>query len=132
MRLTMSPAAILAAAILSFGVVAHASAAPMSANDLKTTVIGKRIFLKIPLGGEFPLYYKPDGQVEGKSPNGLLARLDPKTDTGRWWVKGDSLCQKWSIWYDQKSYCFTLESSGPSTLNWVREDGLSGTARVSN
>jgi|tagenome__1003787_1003787.scaffolds.fasta_scaffold19855038_1 hypothetical protein len=115
---------------LSIGVT-PAMAAPLEGDALKNAVAGKRVYLSIPFGGEFPLYYRSNGVVDGTSPTSLLARLDPKTDSGRWWVSGDKLCQQWKLWYEGQRHCFTLESTGPNALKWVRqEDGLSGKARV--
>ena len=112
--------------------LAEAAAGPMSGSELKQAISGKHVYLAIPLGGEFPLYYRSSGEVDGTSPTSLLARLDPNTDTGKWWVTGDTLCQQWKIWYEQKRYCFTLKLTGPASLNWVRDDGFSGTARIAD
>lgn len=117
-------------ALTLIGSIGPVAAEPLAGDALKTAVAGKRIFLAIPLGGEFPLRYLPDGRLEGTSPNSLLARLDPTTDTGRWWVKGTALCQVWRHWYEGRRYCFTLETTGARSLSWVREDGLSGKART--
>jgi len=116
-------------AALLIAAASPVAASPLEGDALKAAVAGKRIFLAIPLGGEFPLHYLADGRLEGKSPDSLLARLDPKTDTGRWWVKGTALCQVWERWYEGQRHCFTLEATGPKALRWVREDGLSGSAR---
>jgi hypothetical protein len=123
------PAVAAASALMLVG-GGHAFAEPMTGEALKEAVSGKHIFLKIPLGGEFPLHYLADGTVEGTSPQSLFANLEPKQDTGRWWVDGRSLCQTWKRWYEGKRYCFTLESTGPGSLHWVRDDGYSGSARI--
>jgi hypothetical protein len=59
-----------------------------------------------------------------------FSRGDGASDTGKWWVDNDQLCQKWSSWLEAKSYCFRLTRDGNS-VHWVRDDGLSGTARIS-
>tara|TARA_R100001129_G_scaffold142595_2_gene103742 strand:+ start:26065 stop:26379 length:315 start_codon:yes stop_codon:yes gene_type:complete len=98
--------------------------------ELKSLVSGKRIYLQTPFGGEFPLYYQTSGAVSGDgSALGLGKFMAPK-ETGKWWVDGANLCQQWPTWYDGKATCFTIEKTGDSSLNWVRDDGKSGTARI--
>ena len=111
------------------------SGSPSAANtlneaEIKNTVAGKRIYLKVPLGGEFPLHYKTNGIVDGSGKAlGLGKYLQPE-DSGSWWVTGNNLCQKWQSWYDGRRFCFTLERLGPTKLRWRRDDGKSGTARI--
>ena len=98
---------------------------------LKKLVAGKRIMLAAP-GGEFPLNYRRSGVVDGSGEAlGLAKFLQPK-DSGRWWVAGDKLCQKWTSWYDGKPFCFTIQATGSNSINWRRDDGYSGTARIEN
>ena len=71
-----------------------------------------------------------NGAVSGDgSALGLGKFMAPK-ETGKWWVDGANLCQQWPTWYDGKATCFTIEKTGDSSLNWVRDDGKSGTARI--
>src|SRR5262249_26619538 len=58
-----------------------------------------------------------------------FSRGDGASDHGKWWVADDQLCQQWSSWMDGKSYCYKLTRNG-STVQWVRNDGRSGTARI--
>jgi hypothetical protein len=51
-------------------------------------------------------------------------------DRGKWWVENDQLCQKWNSWMDGQSYCYKLTLNGDK-VTWVRNDGRSGTARIS-
>ena len=60
-----------------------------------------------------------------------FSRGDGASDSGKWWVADDQLCQQWSSWMDGKTYCYKLTRNG-STVQWVRNDGRSGTARVSS
>ncbi len=39
--------------------------APLSEQEIRQTISGKRIYLKTPLGGEFPLFYRTNGRVDG-------------------------------------------------------------------
>ena len=58
-----------------------------------------------------------------------FSRGDGASDTGKWWVADDQLCQQWSSWMDGKAYCYKLSRSG-SSVQWLRNDGHSGTARL--
>jgi hypothetical protein len=116
-------------AVLGGSGLAAASGA-LSGTEIEAAVVGKRIYLATPFGGEFPMNYRTDGRVDadGKA-LGLGTMVAPK-DSGRWWVDGDKLCQQWRTWYDGKAFCFTLRQSGPTTLQWRRDDGMAGTARI--
>lgn len=107
-----------------------ASSQLLSGKEIKSTVAGKRIYLAVPLGGELPLHYKSNGRVDGSGEAVGLGRYLAPKDSGRWWVAGNSLCQKWQKWYDGRQFCFTLEKVGPEKLRWRRDDGRSGVARI--
>lgn len=108
---------------------AHANT-PIQGGEIKQLVSGKRIYLAAPVGGEFPLYYRPDGHVDGSGEAVGLGRFLKPTDKGRWWVKGDALCQKWDTWYEGRTMCFTLTDLGGNRLRWVQDNGDSGIARI--
>jgi hypothetical protein len=109
---------------------AVANADLMTGTEIRETISGKRIFLATPLGGEFPLFYANNGRVDGSGEAIGLGRWLKPTDSGRWWVDGNRLCQQWQTWYDGKSFCFTLREAGPNRVAWTRDDGYSGVARV--
>ena len=106
------------------------ASAQLSEQEIRDTVAGKRIYLKVPLGGEFPLYYQTNGSVSGSGDAVGLGRFMQPKDQGRWWVRGDRLCQKWESWYDGKQFCFTLSRGDGNTLFWRRDDGVTGRARI--
>ncbi|QGZ37168.1 hypothetical protein GH266_01000 [Stappia indica] len=106
------------------------ASAQLSEQEIRNTVAGKRIYLKVPLGGEFPLYYQTNGSVSGSGDAVGLGRFMQPKDQGRWWVRGDRLCQKWQSWYDGKQFCFTLSRGDGNTLFWRRDDGVTGRARI--
>mgnify|MGYP004359922941 FL=1 len=123
-------ACAIAAVAATLALATPSSADTLRGTELKSLVSGKRIYLKTPFGGEFPLYYQTSGAVSGDgSALGLGKFMAPK-ETGKWWVDGANLCQQWPTWYDGKATCFTIEKTGDSSLNWVRDDGKSGTARI--
>ena len=115
--------------LLSTG-AAPAAAEQLAGDQLKQFVNGKRVYLATPFGGEFPLNYKRSGLVTGDgSALGLGRFLAPK-ETGRWWVTGQNLCQQWPTWYDGKPSCFRIKKTGERSLDWVRDDGRNGKARI--
>lgn len=122
-KLVLAVAALAAAA-------SPALADTLSGAEIRDTVRGRRIYLATPLGGEFPLYYRADGRVDGSGEAIGLGRMMRPKDSGRWWVDGSRLCQQWTEWYDGRVHCFTLARTGPRSLAWTRSDGLSGTARI--
>lgn len=120
----------LALALAAFIVPQQAQAEQLSGNELKNLVNGKRIYLATPFGGEFPLNYKPSGRVTGDGTALGLGRFFAPRETGKWWVKGNNLCQQWPTWYNGKPSCFTIKKTGDKTLRWVRQDGMKGKARI--
>lgn len=110
---------------------APANAEVLSASEIKQTVVGKRILLATRYGVEFPLVYRNNGSVKGDGTGTGLGRFFSPKETGKWWVKGRTLCQKFPTWYDGRTQCFTLEKIGGNKLRWKSTDGRSGTARVS-
>jgi hypothetical protein len=101
----------------------------MGDEDLKTAVTGKTLRLETQIGA-IPISFRSDGTMTGRSTD-LASYLGRGYDTGSWWVDNNQLCQKWKLWMDGKSYCFTLKQAGPK-VQWTRSDGLKGTLTVSN
>jgi hypothetical protein len=126
---------VLAMAALAGGLVASVPASanvPLSGDDIRRKVTGKRIYLAAPLGGEFPLFYRADGRVDGSGEALGLGRFIRPTDSGRWWVSGNRLCQRWQVWYDGQQMCFTLIHLGNDRLKWNQDNGDTGIARIGN
>jgi hypothetical protein len=122
---------ILAAGVTLAGMPALAEPVSLAGDELRQAVTGKTVYLKVS-GFDLPIRYAANGRMSGRI-NAVAAsfsRGDGSSDTGKWWVDNDQLCQKWSSWLESKSYCFKLTRDGNS-VHWVRNDGLSGTARVS-
>jgi hypothetical protein len=126
---TLLAAGIAAAAIVSVP-YANANDGPLVGQELKQLVKGKRILLKIPLGGEFPLYYQANGLVTGDGTKTGLGKFFAPKETGKWFVDGVNLCQQFPTWYKGKVSCFTIQKTGETTLRWQRDDGYSGRARI--
>ena len=107
-----------------------ANADQLSGSELKQFVNGKRVYLATPFGSEFPLNYKRTGVVTGDDSALGLGKFFAPTESGRWWVRGENLCQQWPTWYDGKATCFRIKKTGAQSLDWVRDDGRSGKARI--
>ncbi|WP_246018245.1 hypothetical protein [Pelagibacterium montanilacus] len=107
-----------------------ALAQQLSEAEIRSEIIGKRIYLAAPLGGEFPLNYLRSGEVNGDGEAlGLGAFIQPR-DTGRWWIEAGRLCQQFQTWYDGQPLCFVLSWTGPDSVTWVGDNGETGTARI--
>lgn len=124
----MSIARYLALAVLF--VPGLASASDLSDAEIKAEIVGRTIYLAAPLGGEFPLNYRPNGVVDGDGEALGLGRLAKPSDKGRWWVKSGRLCQQFTNWYNGKPMCFVLSRATPGKVGWLRDDGESGVARI--
>lgn len=114
--------------LLPFGTSASEQA--YSATEIQSMIIGKRIYLATPMGGEFPLNYRKNGVVDGNGEALGLGRFVKPDDTGKWWIKGDQLCQQFKTWYKGAPMCFELYKTGSKTLRWIRDNGQVGTARI--
>lgn len=122
---------ILAAGVTLAGTPAMAESVSLAGEELRQAVTGKTVYLKVS-GFDLPIRYAANGRMSGRigAVAASFSRGDGTSDTGKWWVEHDQLCQKWSSWLESKSYCFKLTRDG-SSVHWVRNDGLSGTARIS-
>jgi hypothetical protein len=115
---------------LAFAIPSAMANERFTANDIKGEIIGKRIYLAVPFGGEFPLNYRLDGQVDGSGEALGLGRFAKPNDKGKWWIKGDRLCQQFTSWYKGAPMCFELIRTGDKRLKWIRDNGETGTARI--
>lgn len=131
----MRKTAILAAlaVALSGSSFAADDASLLTGSKLKEAVSGKTVYLMTPIGAEIPIRYRPNGTMRGTSSASLaaLGGEEVTSDTGRWWVVREQLCQQWSNWSDRRSYCYKLRTAG-SSVQWRRNDGQSGTARIAD
>jgi hypothetical protein len=123
---------LLLAVGLALPATAALSAEPtkLAGDELRQAVSGKTVYLNIS-GFELPISYAPNGRMTGKMGTvaASFSRGDGASDSGKWWVADDQLCQKWTSWMNSKQYCYKLTRQG-STVHWVRNDGHHGTARI--
>ncbi len=116
---------------LVLGCAAPAFAAEVySGEDIQREIIGRTIYLSVPLGGEFPLNYRRGGVVDGNGEALGLGKVASPKDSGRWWIDGAKLCQQFKTWYGGKPMCFDLTRAGSGKVKWLRNDGDSGIARI--
>ena len=122
---------VVAAALVLPAASSLAGQANLAGDELRKAISGKTVYLNIS-GFELPIRYAANGRMSGKMSTvaASFSRGDGASDTGKWWVADDQLCQQWSSWMDGKTYCYKLSRKG-STVQWVRNDGRSGTARIS-
>lgn len=122
----------IAAAALASLIFTVPAAAEWLDNDaaIRSLVAGKRVYLKVPLGGEFPLHYQRGGRVTGDGSALGLGKYFAPRETGEWWVDGGRLCQRFPTWYKSKVSCFRIRPTDETRLRWKRDDGYAGTARI--
>jgi hypothetical protein len=109
---------------------ATAESISLSGDELRQAISGKTVYLNVS-GFELPIRYSPDGRMSGRmgAVAASFSRGDGSSDRGKWWVDNDQLCQKWTSWMDGVSYCYKLTRNG-NIVQWTRNDGRSGTARI--
>ncbi len=102
----------------------------LNGQDIKATIGGKRVVLSS-VGFQFPLFYNNNGRVTGDGSAVGLSKFFAPKETGSWWVAGNQLCQKFPTWYKGQTFCFTLQMTDANNLSWKRNDGYSGSAKIS-
>ena len=120
---------LLCATMLLAG-ASNAVAEELSDSAIRREIIGKTVYLAAPLGGEFPLNYRPSGVVDGNGTALGLGKYIKPEDRGRWWIQSNRLCQQFTVWYNGNKMCFELTKVGADKVKWVRDDGESGVARI--
>jgi hypothetical protein len=121
---------VLAAGLALPATASLADPITLAGDELRKAISGKTVYLNVS-GFELPIRYAANGHMSGKMSTiaASFSRGDGASDTGKWWVANDQLCQQWSSWMDGKTYCYKLTRNG-STVQWARNDGHSGTARI--
>jgi len=124
--------ALLLAAGLLLPATAALSEEPtkLAGDELRQAISGKTVYLNVS-GFELPIRYASNGRMTGKMGTvaASFSRGDGASDSGKWGVADDQLCQQWASWMDGKQYCYKLTRQGAS-VRWYRNDGRSGTARI--
>jgi hypothetical protein len=109
---------------------ASTDASSLSGDERRQAVKGKTVYLDVS-GFELPIHYQPDGRMSGTMGTvaASFSRGDGASDRGHWWIEANQLCQRWASWLDGQTYCYTLTVQGEN-VQWFRNDGHSGTARI--
>ncbi len=123
--------ALPVAAATMFGATS-AAASSLSGEELRRLVTGRTVYLAAPLGGEFPLKYRPNGTVTGDGEAVGLGRFYAARETGRWFMQGNQLCQQFPTWYGGTRLCFTVQDLGNRRIRWTRDNGETGIARIAD
>lgn len=126
-------ALMIALGVISVPAFAGEEGRLLTGDELRQAVSGKTVFLMTPIGAEIPIRYRRNGSIHG-STSATLARLGGESvssDTGRWWVVREELCQQWKNWSDSRSYCYQFRING-AAVQWTRSDGRSGSARITS
>lgn len=118
------------AAVVSGSTFFPAWADLLAGEEINETISGKRINLQVQFGLEFPMYYQTNGNVTGDGTGTGLGKYFAPKETGNWWISGNEMCQQFPTWYKGRPLCFKLRKTGPTELEWIREDGKTGTARI--
>ena len=102
----------------------------LSADELRRAVAGKTVYLDVS-GFELPIRYLDHGRMSGRMGTvaATLSIGDPVSDNGVWWIETNQLCQRWTSWLEGQTHCYRLTRKGNS-VQWFRDDGRSGTARI--
>ena len=122
---------IISIVFLLFSIVQVFANKPENLNVVKE-IPGSTVYFRM-TGGKIPIQYKKDGKMHGKVVGlvSLIPSGQPAKDTGRWWLKQDSLCQRWDKWLDNKVFCYIFKKKG-NTVYWTRNDGQKGTALLAD
>ena len=118
--------------IASAGTAMAAEKVIVTGDKLRESLSGKTVYLMTPIGSEIPIRYKANGTIHG-SISATLAALGGegrRTDTGRWWVVREQVCQQWKNWSDRRSHCYKF-SIADGNVHWQRSDGETGSGRIS-
>jgi hypothetical protein len=129
MYLPLPLLALLVMSQLSLAGSALAEPSRLTGDKLRQAVSGRTVRVATPIG-PFPVRYQSNGTITSRAP-AFVASLGTLSDRGKWWIADDRLCQRWFRWLDAKKYCFELHRNG-ATVRWLRDDGLSGTATISD
>ena len=116
---------------LSSSALAGEEATVLTGKKLREAISGKTLYLMTPIGAEIPIRYMPNGTIHGAISASLatLGGESVNSDTGRWWVVREQVCQQWKNWADSRSHCYKFRTAGGG-VQWRRNDGQTGTARI--
>lgn len=107
-----------------------ASAQALTGQEIKKLISGYTVKLSTPFGVSLPLFYSENGVVTGDVSGISAASLFAPKEQGKWWIQDNSMCQQWPSWYKRRRFCFQITVIGDNKIQWLRDDGASGTAII--
>lgn len=119
---------VITAGLLSVASAAGAAALAVTGPEIETLLSGATVEMDTPLGRKITVRYVAGGRLSGDAGE-LGSYLGAPTDSGRWWVDGKRLCNKWAKWFEAEVQCLDLRRDGQK-LVWQNQTGTSGTATV--
>ena len=99
------------------------------AERLTRLLSGRKVHLTTSLGATIPMHFKSDGNLTGHA-NGYAFFLGSETDRGKWWIKKDKICTRWSRWLDRETQCIRITGERGGRYYWRSDEGKTGSARV--
>jgi len=118
---------VLAVAMFARPLPVFAGSEVLSGSALTSFVSGKVVYVSTSTGS-MPIRYSSNGTMSASS-GGIGKLTGLGSDTGKWWVKGSRLCQRWTTWLEAKTHCVTVRKAG-GKVHWTSTSGKSGTATV--
>jgi hypothetical protein len=122
---------VIAASTLA-GSAAQAESTLLEGDALRDAVSGGTVYVATPIGA-LPIHYAANGTMSASGPEEMvsLAGEEVRSDRGKWWINGAQLCQRWQNWQERQSFCYEMRKQRGNTVHWTRNDGQTGTARIS-
>jgi hypothetical protein len=80
--------------------------------------------------GSLSLSFAANSTVRGDSTAILALGEKIPRDSGRWWVKGSSICIRWETWFEARPRCFAIDLQDQSAFEWRSEDGEHGAGQL--
>jgi hypothetical protein len=80
--------------------------------------------------GSISLSFGANGMVRGDSTAVLAVGEKNSKDSGRWWVKGTSICIRWETWFEARPRCFVIDLQDGSAFQWRSENGEHGAGQL--
>jgi len=119
---------VITAGLLSVASAAGAAAVAVTGPEIETLLSGATVEMDTPLGRKITVRYVAGGRLSGNAGE-LGSYLGAPTDSGRWWIVGNRLCNKWMKWFEAEVQCLDLERDG-QRLVWQNQTGTRGTATI--
>ena len=116
MIIVLAASAILGGCTSAMEKHMETGAKPLTGAELKALYAEEvNMTWKNPRGASGTAVRRPDGTQSVDWGSG--------SDTGKWWVEDDQLCQQWTTARGGKRYCITVFRTGEDTYRGFNSDG---------